>query len=144
MWAHYGEGFSGFCLRFSAERLYKSLDSLNPDSTINCCTMKYSDKAVELDITDCLDFSNVEFYKAIQQKHEQWIYEGELRFISNVNGLHKYEPEALEALYIGSKMPEGKRKVLIALVRYYYPHVKVYEVSIYKATYNVVAKEIKI
>lgn len=144
MWAHYAEGFSGFCLRFSASKLFESFGSLNPDSRINYCTMNYSNEAIELDVFECLGFSRVEFYKAIQQKHEQWIYEGELRFISNLNGLHKYAPEALEALYIGAKMPEGRRRVLMALICSYYPHVKVYEVNIYKATFQVVANEIKI
>lgn len=144
MWAHYGDGFSGFCLRFSAKKLYNSLKRLNESSKINVCLMRYSNQSVEIDEADCLGLNDLDLYKSIQQKHEQWIYEGELRFISNVNGLHKFSPEDLEDIYIGSKMEDGKKRVLLSIIKNYYPHASVYEVKIYKSSYSVIADKINI
>ncbi|MCU8479064.1 DUF2971 domain-containing protein [Vibrio vulnificus] len=144
MWAHYGNGFSGYCLRFSASKFYESIIELNNDNKVTWCTINYVNKLHKVNPLDFLGDAKFDYVKAILCKHEQWNYEGELRFISNSSGLHKYNPEALEAIYIGSKMPLGQRLVLIAIVKAYFLKAKIYEVKIDRTGYNVVADEIKI
>lgn len=142
MWAHYGCGFSGFCLQFSADKFNKSINELNDGVQVYPRAMRYVDKALVFNPVDLLGNGNFQYVDAIQTKHEQWDYEGEVRFISKSVGLHRYSAESLEAVYIGAKMPQGQRHVLIAIVKTYFPHAKILEVKINNSGYEVVANEI--
>lgn len=142
MWAHYGSGFSGFCLQFSAQRLYESLKQ--SQSTLAWSTVDYVDSPKNINILDCLCQDSVKYCRPILTKHEQWSYEGELRFISRREGLHHYSPDALDAIYIGERMPEGKQRVLFAIVKAYFPKAKTFKVGIHQSGYKVVAEEVDI
>lgn len=137
MWSHYADAFSGFCLQFSAERFYKSIKSLNPSTSIAHSVMNYVDNTIQQSIIDSALVLPDEYFKAIQCKHSQWIYEGELRFVSKKHGLHSYDPASLENLYIGQKMPEGQRNVLFAIINHYFSHVNVFEIRRSTSTYAV-------
>ncbi|NMR26651.1 DUF2971 domain-containing protein [Pseudoalteromonas sp. NEC-BIFX-2020_015] len=142
MWSHYGVGFTGFCLQFSASNFLNSTKELNPDSKIGYCKVDYVTESHVVNPVDYVPFVNEQYFSAMQFKHEQWKYEGELRFISGTRGLHHYSPDALDNVYIGFKMPINKRKVLIAIIRQYFPNTKIYLTEIDKASYKIVAKKI--
>lgn len=142
MWSHYGNGFSGFCMQFSAREFYNSLRYLNKDRAIAWSTVNYASKAVEIDPLDYFDFENKEYGKSALTKHERWDYEGELRFLSKNGGLYRYSPESLQTLYIGSKMPQGQQKIMLAIVKAYFPSAKVKLVSIHPGGYQVFVEDI--
>ncbi|QSX30633.1 DUF2971 domain-containing protein [Shewanella cyperi] len=140
MWSHYGNGFSGFCLQFSASKFYRSLKVENPK--VAWSTVEYVSEPKSFSILDYLNQDSIEYCRPILTKHEQWSYEGELRFISNIEGLHHYSNEALEVIYIGEKMPIGQQQVIIAIANNYYPNAKVLKVSIHPSGYNVITEKI--
>lgn len=140
MWSHYGNGFSGFCLKFSAEKLYDSLKQ--EQSKLAWSPVDYVATPVEINILDCLCQDSIEYCRPIWTKHNQWHYEEELRFISQREGLHRYSPEALDAIYIGEKMPKGQQSVLLAIAKTYFPQSKVFKVRIHPSGYHVIADEI--
>ena len=142
MWSHYGHGFAGFCLQFSANKFYSSLKVENPE--IVWGTVDYVAEALKLSVLDYLNQDNIEYCQPILTKHEQWSYEGELRFISNIEGLHQYSSEALEVIYVGENMPSGQQKVIKAIAKNYFPKAKVLKVSIHPSGYNVITEEMKI
>jgi hypothetical protein len=144
MWSHYGNGFSGFCLQFSASDFYESLKEKNSESNIAWSTLDYVDKPITIDLFDYLVKDDVNYFKSIQVKHEQWSYEGELRFISKKEGLHQYSSNALESIYIGEKMPIGQQKVIFAIAKVVFPNTKVYIVKVHPSGYNVIAEAIKV
>lgn len=140
MWSHYGQGFSGFCLRFSARKFYDSLQAISPQ--IGWSLVDYVSSPQSLDAIDYLSQEKFDYYQPVLTKHEQWNYEFELRFLSTNEGLHRYSPEALEVIYIGEKMPLGQQKVLLAIANGYFPHVKVLKVCVDSSGYNVVTAEL--
>ncbi|MGS0693046.1 DUF2971 domain-containing protein [Shewanella sp. 0m-4] len=142
MWSHYGNGFSGFCLQFSASEFYRSLKVLNPK--IAWSTVDYVSEPKNFNILDYLSEDDIEYCRPILTKHEQWDYEGELRFISHNEGLHRYSIDALEAIYIGEKMPLGQQKVILAIASQYFPNVKVLKVCVHPSGYSVITEEIRI
>lgn len=142
MWAHYAVGFSGFCLQFSAERLLKSFRSCNPESKIGHCKVEYTSETHKVNPFTFMRGFDDSIFEPVQYKHEQWDYEEEFRFISSVKGLHRYEAEALERIYLGYKMPKNKQKVIIAIIKEFFPHVEIYNTDIDKSSYGIVAKKI--
>lgn len=137
MWSHYGDGFTGFCLQFSANEFFMSLK--NGNSNITWGALNYVSTAPFIDV---LNKDHNEYCKPILTKHEQWSYEGELRFISQKEGLHPYSPESLKSIYIGDKMPSEQRKTIMAIAKNCFPNVNVYIVKIHTNGYQVVAKKI--
>lgn len=142
MWAHYAESFTGFCLQFSAKKLIDSFTSQNPENKMGYCQVDYSDLTHTVNPFTYMNNTDETYFSPVQYKHIQWKYEGEFRFISNEHGLHKYSPDALESIYLGCKMPENKQKVILSIVKEYFPHTKVYKTSIDKTCYKIVAEKI--
>ncbi|WP_443088561.1 DUF2971 domain-containing protein [Vibrio cholerae] len=142
MWSHYGNGFSGFCLQFSASKFYRSLKESNPK--VAWSTVDYVSSPSKFEFVDYLNPDNIEYCRPILTKHEQWAYEGELRFLSRNEGLHRYSTDALEAIFIGEKMPIGQQKVILAIAKVHFPNTKVLKVCIHPSGYNVLTEEIKI
>ncbi|EKG0006034.1 DUF2971 domain-containing protein [Vibrio cholerae] len=142
MWSHYGMGFTGFCLQFSASKFFKSIQELNSESKIGYCKVDYVTESHVVNPIKYVPYITEDYFRAMQFKHEQWNYEGELRFISGNYGLHKYSHDALTKIYIGFKMPMSKQKVLIAIIRQYFPETQIYRAEIDKQSYKVVAKKI--
>ncbi|TQQ69973.1 DUF2971 domain-containing protein [Vibrio cholerae] len=142
MWSHYGNGFSGFCLQFSASKFYRSIKESNPK--VAWSTVDYVSSPSKFEFVDYLNPDNIEYCRPILTKHEQWAYEGELRFLSRNEGLHRYSTDSLEAIFIGEKMPIGQQKVILAIAKVHFPNVKVLKVCIHPSGYNVVTEEIKI
>lgn len=142
MWSHYGAGFTGFCLQFSASNFLNSIEELNPDSKIGYCKVDYITASYVVNPIDYAPFITEQYFSAVRFKHEQWRYEGELRFISGTSGLHRYSSNDLDKVYIGFKMPLNKRKVLIAIIRQYFPNTEIYLIEIDKSSYKIVAKKI--
>ncbi|WP_394228342.1 DUF2971 domain-containing protein [Pseudoalteromonas spongiae] len=142
MWAHYAVSYTGFCLQFSATKLLDSLRNHNSESKIGHCKVDYSDVTHKLNPFTYMNSTDESYFAPVQFKHLQWKYENEFRFISSVRGLHKYSPDALERVYFGCKMPESKQKVILAIVKEYFPHVEVYKTFIDKTCYEIVAEKI--
>ncbi|EPO0009604.1 DUF2971 domain-containing protein [Vibrio alginolyticus] len=142
MWSHYGMGFTGFCLQFSASKFFRSIKELNKESKIGYCKVDYVTESHVVNPIKYVPYITEDYFSAMQFKHEQWRYEGELRFISGNCGLHKYSHDALTKVYIGFKMPVSKQKVLIAIIRQYFPEAQIYRAEVDKQSYRVTATKI--
>lgn len=142
MWAHYAVGFTGFCLQFSAKKLLSSFIADNPSSLIGHCKVAYSSETHKVNPFHYIEKTNESYFEPVQYKHEQWSYEEEFRFISSCKGLHKYSPDALEKIYLGYKMPINKQKIIMAIVKEYFPNTEVYRTIVDKKTYKIVAEKI--
>ena len=142
MWSHYGVGFTGFCLQFSASEFLQSINGLNTESKIGFCKVEYVTETQVVNPIKYVPHPDESYFDTIKFKHNQWEYEGELRFISGSKGLHKYSNDALEKVFIGFKMPLSKQKVLIAILQQYFPKTQIYRTEIDKTSYKIVAKKI--
>lgn len=142
MWSHYGIGFTGFCLQFSANEFLQSINKLNPESNIGFCKVEYVTETQIVNPIKYVPHPDESYFDTIKFKHNQWEYEGELRFISGNKGLHQYSSDALEKVFIGFKMPPNKQKVLIAILRQYFPSTHIYRTEIDKTSYCIVANKI--
>lgn len=105
MWAHYGEGHTGFCLEFKAT-------SATP----------FFGRAQKIKYTE--DYPSINFFKSSRDaqmkailltKAKLWCYEKEWRIIEHEHGADTYSfpPELLTGVIIGCQMPdENKTKII--------------------------------
>ncbi len=142
LWSHYGDGFSGFCLQFNLKKLKESLIKLNPEYNFAWTKINYVDKPHEVDIFSDVGKSALEFFKGLQCKHEQWLYECEIRFISTGKGLMKFSSDALEKIYIGGKMLEDDQFKLKKLRRDFFPTTELFKASVSKTQYEIVIQKV--
>lgn len=130
MWSHYGDALRGFCLQFNGPELYESLSELNEDSKFAWAKMDYDTNPRTIRLASGADYNSFDYLKALQIKHEQWLYECELRIFSNGVGLKRFSKEALRAVYIGEKMPLNEEYLLIEIVKRQYPNADIFKVKL--------------
>jgi hypothetical protein len=134
MWSHYGDEFKGFCIKYDHRKLYESLQQLNSGVKFAWCKVNYIKTPHSVNFLDSLSDDTLDFLKSIQYKHEQWEYECEIRVVANETGLFSYSPEAITGVYIGEKMPEEQKELLITVVSKTLPNCDIFSVSMAKNT----------
>ena len=107
MWSLYGDSFKGFCIKYNAKELYRSLKELNSQDSFAYTKVKYVTEPHEIDIFSIIQKGNFDYIRALQRKHEQWQHECECRLICNTTGLKKISRKSVEAVYFGDKRMKG-------------------------------------
>ena len=120
MWSHYANGLRGFCIEFDQQKLCRSLLTLSQQNpTIKLVNtvplaMKYATKVdkslpnlnlarvMSLYLEDP-DSAASEIVRAFDQKDEYWEAENEIRLLSSSSGKTFYEPNSINAIYIGER-----------------------------------------
>jgi hypothetical protein len=142
LWSHYGDGFSGFCLKFNIQKLYESLVKLNPSYNFGWTAVNYVLEPYEVDIYSNAGKSALDFFKGLQCKHEQWIYECEIRFLSTGKGLMNFSSDSLEGIYLGGKISSKNEEKLKCLLASNFPKTDLFKASLSKSKYEIVVEKI--
>lgn len=137
MWSLYADGFKGFCIKYNAKELYKSLKELNAKDDFAYSKVEYVTKPHEVDLFSLVHRSNFDYIKALQNKHSQWSHECELRIICSSTGLKKISESAIEAIYFGGKVDPQSELEIIEIARKSYPNTDIYKVLIDNQTYAI-------
>ena len=136
MWSHYADGLRGFCIKFDFVKLFESLKKPNKNKSFAMSNIKYVDSAETVKLED-LGNNALDILKSIQYKHSQWRYEHELRIFSNSYGAMKFSPEAISDFYIGEKMPDDQRLLLVGVIKQYYPYSRMHTVKTATSAYGI-------
>ncbi|QNK33405.1 DUF2971 domain-containing protein [Serratia sp. JUb9] len=136
MWSHYADGMKGFCIKYNPNKLINSLNELNDDK-FYWAKVEYQDNKHTVDFYDSMDLENHATIRAIQTKHTGWEYEYECRLLTNNSGLYKYSHNAIECIYIGSKMPAPHEKILLDICAVNLPDVDIFKVRTHQGGYAV-------
>ncbi|CAI1754758.1 Protein of uncharacterised function (DUF2971) [Serratia entomophila] len=136
MWSHYADGMKGFCIKYNPNKLMVSLNKLN-DEKFYWAKIEYQDDKHTVDYYDLVDTSKHATIRAIQTKHTGWEYEYECRLLVNNSGLYKYSHDAIECIYIGSKMPVPHQKILLDICSVNLPDVDIFNVRTHGKGYAV-------
>lgn len=136
MWSHYADGMKGFCIKFKPEYLLSSLREMN-EANFNIAQVHYQDEMYNVDFFDLVDLSKNVYTQAIHTKHTGWEYEYECRIITENPGLYKYSHDAIDCIFIGSKMPLPHQKILIDICSVNIPNVNIFSVRTHASGYAV-------
>lgn len=136
MWSHYADGMKGFCIKFKPEYLLSSLREMN-EANFNIAQVHYQDEMYNVDFFDLVDLSKNVYTQAIHTKHTGWEYEYECRIITENPGLYKYSHDAIDSIFIGSKMPLPNQKILIDICSVNIPNVNIFSVRTHASGYAV-------
>ncbi|MCF5764866.1 DUF2971 domain-containing protein [Aeromonas veronii] len=118
LWSHYSNGLRGFAIEFDVEMLLHSISEKNKDSMIGVWPISYSDLGMSdylIENIKSKDVSELDANKIYLYKHTDWSYENELRIISKVNEL-QYSHSCVKKVYIGEKMPENYKELLVDIL----------------------------
>lgn len=118
MWSHYADGFKGFCIEWNQDRLLESLKQLNGESKIACAPVQYVDRphVCDFDVVDDVSQVALNFMQSLQYKHRQWQYEYEYRFLADSQGGLRYNPESIEAVYLGGSATQENVEETLEIV----------------------------
>ncbi|HDC4535505.1 TPA: DUF2971 domain-containing protein [Enterobacter asburiae] len=136
MWSHYADGMKGFCIKFKPEYLLSSLREMN-EANFNIAQVHYQDEMYNVDFFDLIDLSKNVYTQAIHTKHTGWEYEYECRIITENPGIYKYSHDAIDCIFIGSKMPLPHQKILIDICSVNIPNVNIFSVRTHASGYAV-------
>lgn len=130
MWSHYADGFKGFCIHFDLNELHSSLKLMNPGIKFEWCSVRYLDKPHRINLVQDLERGTIEALKSIQCKHEQWCYECEIRMLASQTGAFSFSPSAVKTIYIGGRMPQDQKDLLVSVARNSFPDSLLKEVTV--------------
>lgn len=109
LWAHYADGHKGFCIEYNLDILLNK----NSFSKLRSFPVKYETKPPQIDLNDLMG-DNLNFYKKIAGvKSKKWLYEEEIRIISDEVGKQDYDYEALKSIYFGYKMDDEEKQIIM-------------------------------
>lgn len=118
LWSHYSNGLRGFAVEFDVDMLLDSISEKNKDSMIGVWPISYCDFGMSdylIENIKSKDASELDANEIYLYKHTDWSYENELRIISKVNEL-KYSHLCIKKIYIGEKMPENYKELLVDIL----------------------------
>lgn len=130
MWSHYADGFKGFCIHYDLPELHTSLKSMNPGTKFEYCSVRYLDKPHRISLAQDLERGTIEALKSIQCKHEQWCYECEIRMLASETGAFSFSPSSVKTIYVGGRMPQDQKDLLVAVARNSFPDCSLKEVMV--------------
>ncbi|HHQ6535096.1 TPA: DUF2971 domain-containing protein [Serratia fonticola] len=133
LWCHYANEMKGFCIEFKGGRLQSSLKERHPDASVLAIKTVYQDTPSKIDISKFTPKSeNLRnlLFNMMQNKHKDWSYESELRFVSRFNGRHNYSVDAIKAIYLGGRMSESDKDRIKQVLRKMHPEVDVFSANV--------------
>ena len=137
MWSLYGDRFKGFCIKYNAKELYRSLKELNSQDSFAYTKVKYVTEPHEVDIFSIVQKGNFDYIRALQRKHEQWQHECECRLICNTTGLKNISSESIEAVYFGDKISPEDEIDMIDIVENHFPKADICRVKLDDKSYGI-------
>lgn len=136
MWSLYGDGFKGFCIKYNAKELYRSLKELNNQDDFAYTKVKYVSEPHKVDIFSLVHKKNFDYIRSLQHKHEQWLHECECRIICTTTGLKRFSSESIEAIYFGDKISDKNQADMIDVIEKNYSGLDVFRVKIDDSSYS--------
>lgn len=137
MWSHYADGLKGFCIKFNGDKLYHGFLQLNPNIKVKYAYVKYANKMHTVNFLDFFGEKLNGFDGALHTKHDMWGYECEIRFLTNQTGYINYPTDAIDSIYIGSRMPIEQKKLLADVVKKNFPNAKIHVVRFHKSSFSI-------
>ena len=121
MWSRYAGNDKGFCLKFDARELEKSIGT-------RFFQVQYSSELPECNLfaVEPKNYSK-EYAKYLAYKSPYWSYEKEWRAFKRSAGAVPYGKAALESVYLGAAADERTKALIYAIVKREYGHAKVFE-----------------
>jgi len=137
LWAHYSNSHYGFCIEYDLEKL---LSEKCPTNKVNYFDVKYQNKPPRLNAGSMNDSKSKLTKILCGYKSKRWVYEKELRIVSDFCGEIYYDPDALKGIYFGFRMEEPiKEKIFRSLKD---RDIKFYEIEQIEKSYRFVRKEV--
>lgn len=144
MWAHYANGFRGFCIEYDYSKLIKSINKIN-DIRLDAREVEYVKSNLPIikssTVIDDIIYKNnktsKEIIKAYATKHKAWDYENEVRVISPIQGINKYSEECVNRVFVSELNPSLMDDVKIIL-REKKHNPELYQVSLHKKKFGFV------
>ncbi|ACV27932.1 DUF2971 domain-containing protein [Kangiella koreensis] len=137
MWSLYADGFKGFCIKYNAKELYRSLRELNSEDKFSYTKVNYVTQPYEVDLFSLVHKDNIAYLKALQFKHEQWEHECECRILSTSAGLKEISQNSIEAIYFGDKISEQNEIGLIEIMQQSFPNTPIFRVKLDSQSYGI-------
>lgn len=137
MWSLYADGFKGFCIKYNAKELYRSLRELNAADRFSYTKVNYVTRPHEIDLFSLVHKGNFEYLKALQCKHDQWGHECECRILCTTTGLKEISQKSIEAIYFGDKIPDQNEIDLIEIMQQSFPSTPVSRVKLDDQSYGI-------
>lgn len=109
MWAHYADSHKGFCIEYDIDKLE---DSEEFTFNVNKMKLNYQDVPPVIGIGDIKQQSDF-LSKMFGTKSKYWEYENEIRLLYSIDGVKKYNPFALKAVYFGLNMDTKLQNLII-------------------------------
>jgi hypothetical protein len=106
MWTHYAGNYSGICVEYYAQRLLRALPS-----EVNLVHMAYGDVPPRITSKDVSSDEAAQII--LSQKKFNWAYEREWRILARVGRLHIDQKDVVRNIYLGSRISDSDRKVIV-------------------------------
>lgn len=137
LWAHYANNHQGFCIEYD----YDTLMDKNSFYNFYSFDVEYSSQPPQIDIRDVSSGDNKVLLKKIAgTKSKKWLYEKEIRIITDKYGEHEYNYSAVRAIYFGLRMPEiHKNEIMKRLAG---RELKYYQINLVEDSYSFVREQI--
>lgn len=136
MWAYYADGHKGFCLEFNTE--YKPFSKIRK--------VKYKNSIPAIDSNTIVDPSNdllTIIDACLFVKYRQWSHEREWRVLHEKNRTtYGYLPNALKAIYFGSKIPFTDLEIISLIIKGQHPKCKLYQMEKIPGQFKLIPKNI--
>jgi hypothetical protein len=140
LWGHYANGLRGYCIEYDEDVLFNSIKDKAKGKNLDKGLIIYrkDDLLPVISVKDAIydginNTSEIEnsLMKAIMSKSETpWYVENELRIIGEVEeGKYYFEPTAIKAVYIGTKMAVDDKEKLLRILKAKGCDIKLVEVS---------------
>ena len=137
MWSLYADGFKGFCIKFNAKELYRSLRELNAEDKFSYTKVNYVTQPHEIDLFSLVHKDNFDYLKALQCKHEQWMHECECRILCTSTGLKEISQKSIEAIFFGGKISDKDEIDLIEIMENSFPETPIFRVKLDDQSYGI-------
>lgn len=147
MWSHYSDGHQGAVLK---------LRCIDEESTLNYLSeadeVSYSHDIPMLKVSDFLSKNPQtakQFSRYLNTKGDCWSYEKEWRHAMRKDDhkgskfiYQKFDSKEIAAIYLGCKMPDERRTMLINYLKNHMPHVEIYSTEKNEHTFSLKTKRL--
>jgi hypothetical protein len=137
MWSLYADGFQGFCIKYNAKELYRSLIELNKPDKFTYTKVNYVTKPHEVDLFSLSDKNSFDYLRSLQCKHEQWRHEFECRILCSSTGSKKISQQSIEGVYFGEKIDSCEELKMIKIIESSFPKAGIYKVKLDDQSYGI-------
>jgi len=140
MWSHYGNGLRGFRVSYDIDKLLESLPE------IGGYFINYVNEPEKINVTRFRSFigdpsgprfEHSTLEHAFLTKHEAWRYESEFRLRHENCGKIGFDPEAIESITFGEKMPDPQVNILKKILQAQSQDIKFYNAKVSTQNYEI-------